>query len=313
MNKWLAVSLILLAACAARSALADTAPGGLSTDPGSITWSLPTIPVGQSWSFTAPAYDDNSSRGDVQVTVWRHACSDTNSQVVVTLTPVSSAPYLGQFSITQAGYFGQLVTLVVNAPDVVGGNLFYPNGSRLSAPLSGLIDNSNGLDFFDPNQPFTLSYAATYPLGNTASSNMIKVPAYNHADTRFSIGPKITGDWYNKAQSGQGFSLHVLPGNRLHAQWYVFGPHGGPLWIAADGPIKGDSATLQAYTVDGPGALFPPNFDKAGIKATAWGTFTFKFTNCKNGTASWQPTVQGFSAGSESIEHLSLPAGLTCP
>lgn len=313
MDKWIAAATLLVGILAAPGAFAATQPGCLSTDPGSITWTLPTIPVGKSWSFTAPAYDDNDSPGEVEVTVWRHACSDTNSQVVITLTPVSSAPYFGQFTITQSGYSGQLLDLIVNAPDVVGGNQFYPDGSRLPAALSGLVDPHGGLGFFDPNQPFTLSYAATYPLGNTAISSMVDVPAYNHADTRFSIGNNITGDWYNQAQSGQGFSLQVLPGNRLHAQWYVFSPQGGPLWIAADGPINGDSATLQAYTVDGPGALFPPGFDSSAVKASAWGTFKFTFTDCKHGTASWQPTVQGFSAGSESISHLSLPAGLTCP
>ena len=72
----------------------------------------------------------------------------------------------------------------------------------------------------------------------------------------FAIGNGITGNWYDPAQSGHGFSLEVLPGGTLLAAWFVFAPNSGRDWIVAVGPISGNTATLDAYRTDGPGGLF---------------------------------------------------------
>jgi hypothetical protein len=127
------------------------------------------------------------------------------------------------------------------------------------------------------------------------------------------ITPGYTGNWYDPSQSGHGFSIEVLPDARLLVEWYVFAPGGGQTWIIATGPITGNTATLQAYQVAGAGGRFPPNFDPSQLQDTVWGTLTFAFTDCSNGTASWQPTVAGYEAGSIPISRLTLPARLKCP
>jgi hypothetical protein len=129
----------------------------------------------------------------------------------------------------------------------------------------------------------------------------------------FAMGPGMTGNWYNPAESGHGFSLEVLPGNQLLAQWYVYAPNGGADWIVASGPITGNSAALQAYKKIGPGGRFPPNFDPAKLQNQLWGTLTFTFTDCNSGEVSWQPVVAGYPSGSAPITRLTLPMGLSCP
>ena len=133
------------------------------------------------------------------------------------------------------------------------------------------------------------------------------------AATAFSIGPGTTGNWFDSAESGHGFSIEVLPGNQMLAQWYVFAPNGGPVWIVASGPIAGNSAVLQAFQKIGAGGRFPPNFDPSQLQNQLWGTLTFTFTDCNNGQASWQPVVAGYSSGSLPITRLTLPLGLSCP
>jgi len=133
------------------------------------------------------------------------------------------------------------------------------------------------------------------------------------AAAAFSIGPGMTGNWFDPNQSGHGFSIEVLPGNVLLADWYVFAPNGGATWIVASGPITGNTAVLQAFQKTGTGGRFPPNFNPAQLQNLAWGTLTFTFSDCNSGQASWQPVVAGYASGSMNITRLTLPAGLSCP
>jgi hypothetical protein len=127
------------------------------------------------------------------------------------------------------------------------------------------------------------------------------------------ISPGFTGNWYDPDASGHGFSIEVLPGNVLLAEWFVFAPDGGQAWFTASGPITGNHAVLQAYFPDGAGGRFPPNFDAARLQAQFWGTITFAFDDCNSGTVSWSPTATGYASGALPIRRLTLPAGLSCP
>ena len=130
------------------------------------------------------------------------------------------------------------------------------------------------------------------------------------------ITPGFTGNWYDPSQSGHGFSLEVLPGNVLLAEWFLFAPYGGQAWIVATGPITGNSAVLQGYYPAGPGGRFPPNFDASELLNQPWGTIIFSFTDCNNGQVSWQPTPASYgyyTSGSIPISRLTMPAGLSCP
>ncbi|GAA0707663.1 plastocyanin/azurin family copper-binding protein [Dokdonella soli] len=124
----------------------------------------------------------------------------------------------------------------------------------------------------------------------------------------------FTGTWADASQSGQaGFGLEVLPGNKLVAEWYTFGPQGGQSWIGGVGDINGTQAVITGFQILGPGGMFPPNFNKAQVQTQPWGTMTFTFTDCNNGTVSWAPTAAGYTAGSLPITRVTEPAGLTCP
>lgn len=127
------------------------------------------------------------------------------------------------------------------------------------------------------------------------------------------ISPGFTGNWFDTSESGHGFSIEVLPGNQMLAEWYVFAPNGGQSWIIATGPITGSTAVLQGWQPVGPGGRFPPNFNSSQLQNQPWGTITFTFTDCNNGRVSWQPTANGYTSGSIPITRLTMPAGLTCP
>ena len=146
-----------------------------------------------------------------------------------------------------------------------------------------------------------------------AARMQASIGAFRPSLTAFSIGPGMTGNWFDPAQDGHGFSIEVLSGNRMLADWFVYAPNGGPAWIFATGPITGNTAVLQGFQKIGIGGRFPPNFDPSKLQDLLWGTLTFTFTDCNNGQVSWQPVVAGYTSGSMPITRLTMPAGLSCP
>jgi len=134
-----------------------------------------------------------------------------------------------------------------------------------------------------------------------------------NSSSGFLITPGITGNWFDPDQNGHGFSIEILPGNYMLAQWYVFAPLGGATWIEGTGQINGDTAVLQGFQAEGSGGMFPPLFNPAQVHTQAWGSMTFRFSDCNHGVASWQPTAAGYTSGSMPIQRLTQIAGLACP
>jgi plastocyanin len=127
----------------------------------------------------------------------------------------------------------------------------------------------------------------------------------------------LSGNWYDPApnQSGHGFQIEVQPDNAIVAIWFVFTPDGsGQTWLYAQGAYDPTSnmATMPAYL--SLGARFPPAFTHADDHVTQWGTLTFTFTDCSNGTMSWTSTSAAFPAtGNMPIKRATKIAGLACP
>jgi plastocyanin len=132
--------------------------------------------------------------------------------------------------------------------------------------------------------------------------------------TTAALGAGFSGAWYNASQSGHGFLVQVLPNNVMLVVWFVYSPDGSRQnWILAQGAYDPTSrtVTLPAYLYEN--GRFPPNFDAASVTSTSWGTLTLSFADCSNGTASWAPTLAGYSSGSMAIVRLASIAGTTCP
>ena len=122
----------------------------------------------------------------------------------------------------------------------------------------------------------------------------------------------VTGSWYDPNQSGQGFSLELLPGNTLLAYWYTFTPTGEATWIIATGAFDGATATLDGYQTVGSGAKFPPYFDMQNVHNQHWGSLTFSFSDCTHGQISWNADLPSYGSGTMNLTRLSQPAGVSC-
>jgi hypothetical protein len=184
-----------------------------------------------------------------------------------------------------------------------------PTTSSFSVSLGSLLAGTYTVTW---NIYLSQSSGAPTLLSSTSAS-LVVMPA---VVAGIAISPGFTGNWFDPSQSGHGFSIEVLPGNLMLAEWFVFAPtYGGGLqtWIVATGPIMGNTAVLQGYYPVGVGGLFPPNFNPSQLQNQPWGTITFTFTDCNSGQVSWQPIVAGYTSGSIPITRLTMPAGLSCP
>lgn len=220
-------------------------------------------------------------------------------------------------------------TLTINAGDTVvfknkGGthNVTADDGSfrcaQGCADTGGTGNVSGALWSFTRtfNTPGTVRYycEAHGAPGGIGMAGSITV---NAVASTFTVRPGLSGNWSDPSlnQAGHGFQFEILPNNSMLAIWFVFTPDGsGQTWLYAQGDYDPASDTVTLPTYLSLGAKFPPNFTHADDTVTQWGTMTFKFTDCSNGTMSWNSTTAGYPpTGNLPIARVTTLAGTTCP
>jgi plastocyanin len=151
------------------------------------------------------------------------------------------------------------------------------------------------------------------------------------------LGGYLSGNWYNPSQGGHGFQLEFTNAATgattfdMVAIWFVYTPvastasdGSGQNWIYAEGNYDTTKNTVTLPAILQTGARFPPNFNSADIRRVGtapnppnlWGTLTFTFTDCNNGTVSWHSDVPGYNNANDTplpIQRLTQIAGTTCP
>jgi hypothetical protein len=157
---------------------------------------------------------------------------------------------------------------------------------------------------------------ATGPDGNIwfAESQAHQIGKLEVAAAPVFVDGYMSGNWYDPAQSGQGFQLEMADADTMVAIWFTFAPDGsGQNWIYAQGSYDStkNSVTLPAALITG--TKFPPNFNAGDVTKTPWGTVTFTFTGCDSGTVNWSSTLAGYGSGSLPISRLTRIKGMSCP
>jgi virginiamycin B lyase len=171
---------------------------------------------------------------------------------------------------------------------------------------------------------YILPSANSGPLGIAAGSdgniwfteaNVGKIGKLSLSTPPVVIDGYMSGNWYDSAQSGQGFQLEFTnEGNTAIAIWFTFAPDGsGQKWIYAQGSYDSSNNTVTLPAVLPTGAKFPPNFKSSDVTNTPWGTITFTFTSCTAGSVTWNSTIPGYGSGSMPITRLTSIKGTSCP
>ena len=182
---------------------------------------------------------------------------------------------------------------------------------------------------------FTKPGVVSYHCDVHGSMGMTGTITVNAAANSMNLGGYMSGNWFDVAQGGHGFQLEFT--NRstgtttadMVAIWFVYTPAGsaatdgsGQNWIFAEGDYDTTRNTVTIPAVLLSGARFPPNFNAADVHrvsadaSTTWGTLTFTFSDCNNGTASWHSTLPGYNNANDTpipITRLTQIAGTSCP
>ena len=118
-----------------------------------------------------------------------------------------------------------------------------------------------------------------------------------------------SGSWYNKDQSGHGFSFEVLDASKMVVYWFVYTPDGEPTFLVALADIDGDTAygNLRQYS----GMRFG-EFDPATLHREVWGEISIEFLGCNSAVLIWSSNVEGYGDGQVELERLTHIAGQEC-
>ncbi|MGN6518247.1 MAG: hypothetical protein ACTHK2_02345 [Dokdonella sp.] len=103
--------------------------------------------------------------------------------------------------------------------------------------------------------------------------------AFSSPVDALTITRAFSGLWVDAAEPSRGLGAEVIAGAtgpELHAYWFTRDAAGKPVWIRAQGPIKGARAVLDASVAS---ASTPVH----------WGKVTASFVDCGHGTLAFQP------------------------
>ncbi|GMU43509.1 MAG: DUF1800 family protein [Xanthomonadales bacterium PRO6] len=125
----------------------------------------------------------------------------------------------------------------------------------------------------------------------------------------YSIGPDVSGTFYDPAQNGHGFVLQQIVSNGqplLLATWFTY-LDGQQRWLIGVGSTAANIARIPLSITSG--GDFPPRFNPASTQVQPWGELVLDFTDKDHANASWTTSFAGFNNGSMPLQRLTLPVG----
>lgn len=178
------------------------------------------------------------------------------------------------------------------------------------------VVNSEDRDLFEPL--FGLDHrAAAYNLAADLDHNQL----IDARDLRFydgeevgsySVGPEISGSWFDPSHNGEGWNLIVIDDERVLVTWFSYRADAPEqAWFIGVGEIVGNEIILPQLVIPG-GGIFGPDFDPATVVSPPWGGARFWFDTCNSGGMSWNAEGD-FYNGALALARLSTLADLPCP
>ncbi len=120
-----------------------------------------------------------------------------------------------------------------------------------------------------------------------------------------------SGSWYDPARSGEGYTLHWMNEDAVLMVWFSYGPDGGQHWMLGIGEPQDDGNLLFPDVHDTRGARFGAGFDPDDVERRLWGELRLTL-DCEDGSASFQPVADVFTAGAYTLERLTVLAAAQC-
>lgn len=241
------------------------------------------------------------------------------------------------------------VTITTGATSFIPANVTINSGDTVtftntSGGFHNAVSNDSGATFnsgaaSSSNWTYTtppLTASIGFKCTIHASMGMTGTITVNTTTPTIKLGGYLSGNWFIPSQGGgQGFqvemtdSVDTATGKPIMlAIWFVYTPAGstandgnGQNWIYAQGDYDPATSTATLPAILLAGARFPPNFVASDVHrvpsdSTLWGSITFAFTDCNNGTVSWHSDLAGYNNANDTpvaIQRITKIAGTTCP
>ena len=208
---------------------------------------------------------------------------------------------------------GNRATITLNAGSNTGfPPLFDANAVRVEPWGEVEFDFDNADQFQASWTPNATNQAAGYSAGTLPFTRLSAPAPADTVSPSSGISACHSGAWYNLAQPGHGFTVEVLgsgESRQLLAAWYVH-LNGQSYWLIGQGPVTGDTATLDMLSLSG--GQFPPLFDADAVVREAWGTLNFTAIDADNAHIAWSSQRPGFSSGELDLSRLTSTLGRPC-
>lgn len=259
--------------------------------PSCLSTPLPTASRGEAVTRVVPIGGlDNSSftfySENVNVTVWREACSNGKSAVLVRLdrpsTPANKFPQVPEPYLT---INGQAIRV----------RMHQDANTRFADDVGLAIANDSTFvleNYGTPNINF--DNALVLSLVTAASSTQqfvhtFNLPAYNaatHPDgaRQLEINGYVTGSYFDPSRAGEGAVVEVgerTDGRRfIGFYWYTYDPAGNPIFLVGNVDVANDARTVTIPLLYIKGGGFAGNFNPATVNAQTWGNVRLEFPRC---------------------------------
>lgn len=155
-----------------------------------------------------------------------------------------------------------------------------------------------------------LACDAPHPL----RSRLAAIAKDGAADSRYWIGPGVSGAWFDPARSGEGVIVQLLPDGRAFAVWFTYpaaGEAGQATWLlGAEGRREGNVLRFDDV-VEPAGARFGGGFNEADVNYRAWGSLELAFDACDRMSLRWQGR-DGYGSGERRLQRLSVLDEIDC-
>lgn len=120
-----------------------------------------------------------------------------------------------------------------------------------------------------------------------------------------------SGTWYGVGRSGEGFTIEVLPDDRVFVHWATFDTNGNQIWIFGVGREEGGVLVVDdAKTTRG--GRFGDDFDPEQVQRVPWGRLELRL-NCDDGEMVYESELSEFGQGQQALVRLTALPGLACP
>lgn len=109
--------------------------------------------------------------------------------------------------------------------------------------------------------------------------------------------PGISGQWFNRELSGQGWFLQEIEPDRVFLAGYSYDSDGQQLWLVGDsGRFEGRELVFEDILISR-GTRFGDEFESEDVELLPWGSVRFEFDSCDTALVHYQSDLPGFGSG----------------